>query len=180
MSQDYQTRQPHTEEGNLFRPICTSHNSHTHTDNTRQPEPQLKSSSCLSAILSNNSRDAIPIHNSRNATYLTPIPSHNSRNTSKSTFKISSKSCRPCTSKVSKTQFLPLQYCLALLLSRQAKHASRPPGGGHVPLGAKHHYTYCLCNYRLVERTPSGATRSQSYCNCNYRMAGQLYRQALH
>ncbi|QCD79169.1 hypothetical protein DEO72_LG1g2809 [Vigna unguiculata] len=38
MSQDYQTRQRFTEEGNLFGPICTGHNQHTHTGNTRQPE----------------------------------------------------------------------------------------------------------------------------------------------
>jgi len=43
----------------------TSHNSHTHTGNTHQLEPQLKSSSCSSAIPSHNSRDAIPSHNSR-------------------------------------------------------------------------------------------------------------------
>jgi len=38
MSQDYQTRQHFTEEGNLSGPIRTSHNQHTHTGNTRQPE----------------------------------------------------------------------------------------------------------------------------------------------
>jgi len=38
MSQDYQTRQPTTEEGNLPGPIRTGHNQHTHTGNTRQPE----------------------------------------------------------------------------------------------------------------------------------------------
>ena len=54
---------------------------HTHTNNTCQPEPQLKSFSCSSAILSHNSRDVISSHNSRNATCLTPIPSHNSRDT---------------------------------------------------------------------------------------------------
>jgi len=54
---------------------------HTHTDNTRQPEPQLKSSSCSSAIPSHNSRDVILSHNPRNATCLTLIPSHNLRNT---------------------------------------------------------------------------------------------------
>ncbi|QCD92901.1 hypothetical protein DEO72_LG5g970 [Vigna unguiculata] len=63
----------------------TSHNSHTHTGNTRQPEPQLKSSSCSSTIPSNNSRDAIPSHNSRNITCLIPIPSHNSRDTFRAT-----------------------------------------------------------------------------------------------
>ena len=57
----------------------SANNSHTHTDNTRQPESQLKSSSCSSVISSHNSRDAIPSHNSRNAMCLTPIPSHNSR-----------------------------------------------------------------------------------------------------
>jgi len=40
-SQDYQTRQLITEEGNLSRPICTSNNQHTHTNNTRQPELNL-------------------------------------------------------------------------------------------------------------------------------------------
>ncbi|QCD89682.1 hypothetical protein DEO72_LG4g628 [Vigna unguiculata] len=37
MSQDYQTRQPTTKEGNLFGPIRTGHNQHTHIGNTRQP-----------------------------------------------------------------------------------------------------------------------------------------------
>jgi len=58
-----------------------SHNPHTHTGNTRQPEPQLKSSSCSSAIPSHNLMDAILSHNSRNITCLTPIPSHNSKDT---------------------------------------------------------------------------------------------------
>jgi len=84
-SQDYQTRQPTTEEGNLSGPIRTGHNQHTHTGNTRQPEPQLKGSSCSSAIPSHNSRDAIPSHKSRNTTCLTPIPSHNSRDTFRAT-----------------------------------------------------------------------------------------------
>jgi len=35
MSQDYQTHQSTTEEGNLSGPICTSHNKHTHIGNTR-------------------------------------------------------------------------------------------------------------------------------------------------
>jgi len=55
----------------------TRHNVHSHTGNTRQPEPQLKSSSCSSAIPSHNLRYAISSHNSRNATCLTPILSHN-------------------------------------------------------------------------------------------------------
>ncbi|QCD89557.1 hypothetical protein DEO72_LG4g503 [Vigna unguiculata] len=38
MSQDYQTRQRFTEEGNLSGPIRTGHNQHTLTGNTRQPE----------------------------------------------------------------------------------------------------------------------------------------------
>jgi len=57
MSQDYQTRQLNIEKGNLTGPIRTCHNAHTHTGNTRQPEPQLKSSLCSSAIPSDNSRD---------------------------------------------------------------------------------------------------------------------------
>jgi len=84
-SQDYQTRQPTTEEGNLSGPIRTGHNQHTHTGHTRQPEPQLKGFSCSSAIPSHNSRDVIPSHNSRNTTCLTPIPSHNSRDTFRAT-----------------------------------------------------------------------------------------------
>jgi len=85
MSQDYQTRQPPTEEGNLFGPIRTRHNTHTHIDNTLQAEPQLKGSSCSSAIPSHNSRDVILSHNSRNATCLTSISSHNSRDTFRAT-----------------------------------------------------------------------------------------------
>ncbi|QCE00472.1 hypothetical protein DEO72_LG7g1762 [Vigna unguiculata] len=38
MSQDYQTRQPTIEEGNLSGPIRTGHNQHTHIGNTRQSE----------------------------------------------------------------------------------------------------------------------------------------------
>jgi len=105
-SQYYQTRQLNTEEGNLTRPICTCHNAYTHTGNTRQPEPQLKSSSCSFAIPSHNSRDAIPSHNLRNATPLTPIPSHNSRNISKPTFEVSPKLGRPRTSNTSKAPLL--------------------------------------------------------------------------
>ncbi|QCD90168.1 hypothetical protein DEO72_LG4g1123 [Vigna unguiculata] len=84
-SQDYQTRQSTTEEDNLAGPIRTGHNQHTHTGNTRQPEPQIKSSSCSSAIPSLNSKDVILSHSSRNATCLTPIPSHNSRDTFRAT-----------------------------------------------------------------------------------------------
>jgi len=107
-SQDYKTRQLNTEEGNLTGPIRTRHNTHIHTDNTRQPEPQLKSSSCSSVIPSHNSRDVIPSHDSRITTCLTPyfesqlkgyVPSHNLRNTSKSTFEISLEPCRRRTSK---------------------------------------------------------------------------------
>jgi len=42
MSQDYQTRQSTTEEGNQTGPIRTGHNQHTHTGNTRQPELNLR------------------------------------------------------------------------------------------------------------------------------------------
>jgi len=81
MSLDYQTRKLDTKEGNLSGPIRTSHNSHTHTGNTRQPEPQLKDFSCSSTIPSHNSRDVILSHNSRNVTCLPFIPSYNSRDT---------------------------------------------------------------------------------------------------
>jgi len=70
MSQDYQTHQLNIEEDNLIRPIRTRYNTHTHTCNTRQPKPQLKSSSCSSVI---------PSHNLRNVMCLTHILSHNSR-----------------------------------------------------------------------------------------------------
>ena len=84
-SQDYQTCQPTTEEGNLSELIRTGHNQHTHTGNTRQPEQQLQGSSCSSAIPSHNSRDVILSHNSRNTTCLTPILSHNSGDTFRAT-----------------------------------------------------------------------------------------------
>ncbi|QCE05524.1 hypothetical protein DEO72_LG9g527 [Vigna unguiculata] len=67
MSQDYQTRQRFTGEGNLSRPIHTGHNQHTHTGNTHQPElnsrvPRVHSSSraqlegCHSELNSRNVR----------------------------------------------------------------------------------------------------------------------------
>ncbi|QCE14964.1 hypothetical protein DEO72_LG11g1972 [Vigna unguiculata] len=71
MSQDYHNRRLNTEKGNLSRLIHTSHNSHTHTSNTCQSEPQLKDFSCSFAIPSQNSREFIPSHNSRNATCFT-------------------------------------------------------------------------------------------------------------
>jgi len=145
MSQDYQTRQPQTKEGNLSGPIRTSHNSHTHTSNTRQTEPQLKSSSCSSAIPSHNSRDAIPSHNSRNVMCLTLISSHNFRDMFRATTQGTPTSLptRYHQSLVDHTQskqntVLPLKYRLALLLSSQVQHASRPSSGGYVPLGSKH------------------------------------------
>jgi len=79
-SQDRQTRQ-YTPAG----PIRTHHYVHTHNGNTRQLEPQLKSSSCSSVIPSHNSRNVIMSHNSRNTTCLTPILSHNSRDTFQAT-----------------------------------------------------------------------------------------------
>ena len=48
-------------------------------------QPQLKSSSCSSAIPRHNSRDTILSHNLRNDTCLTSIPSHNSRDTFRDT-----------------------------------------------------------------------------------------------
>jgi len=105
----------------------TSHNLHTHTGNTRQPKPQLKSSSCSSAILSHNSKDVIPNHNWRNATCLTPILSHNSRDT----FWVTTQGT-PASR--------PSRYHQSLVdhaHPKQAKHASRQPGGGHVSPGAK-------------------------------------------
>ena len=70
-----------TKVGNLLGSIRMSHNSHTRTGNTRQSEPQLKECLCPSVILSHNSRDVIPSHNSRNSTCLPYISSHNSRDT---------------------------------------------------------------------------------------------------
>ena len=105
--------------GQSSRPIHTSHNSHTHTDITHQSEPQLKDSSCSSAISSHNPRDVIPSHSSRNVTCLTLIPSHNSRDmfgaTTQGTLQL--EPCRPRTPKVNKSQVMPLYYRLALLLS---------------------------------------------------------------
>ena len=69
MFQDYQTRQLIIEEGNPSGAIRTGHNQHTHTGNTRQPDPQLKSSLCSSAISSHNSRDVIPGHNNGPTSY---------------------------------------------------------------------------------------------------------------
>jgi len=123
MSQDYQTCQLNIEEGNLSGPIRTSHNSHTHTDNTRQSEPQLKNSSCSFVILSHNSRDVILSHNSRNAICLPSIPSHNSRDIIPSPNSRNTSASRPLRYHQSlvdhahpkQTTVLPLHYRLALL-----------------------------------------------------------------
>ncbi|QCD87346.1 hypothetical protein DEO72_LG3g1880 [Vigna unguiculata] len=147
----YQTRHPHTEEGNLSGPICTSHNSHTYTDNTRQPEPQLKSSSCSSVIPSHNSRDVIPSHNSRNVTCLTPITSHNL-----------SKIAWRC-SRVARRNTLPDH--LEGDMCRQAPSASDA----------------IAYKCRLLERpSPPGATRSSSHFVCSFLLAVQTHGQMLH
>ncbi|QCE09780.1 hypothetical protein DEO72_LG10g1003 [Vigna unguiculata] len=131
-------------QGNLSGPIRTGHNQHTHTGHTRQPEPQLKGSSCSSAIPSHNSRDAIPSHNSRNTTCLTPIPSHNSRDTFRATTQGTPATSplkhyqKPC-----RTPYEVQQLGLTASKPPSGGHVplgattSRPPGGGHVPPGAK-------------------------------------------
>jgi len=109
------------------------------------------------------------------------VPSHNSRNTSKPTFEISPKPCRPHPSKASKTQAIPMHYRLTLLLIHQAKFASRPPGGGHVLLGATRLEAHWRCRHRLAgPHSLSGATRSSSHYECSYHLAIQPCRQALH
>ncbi|QCD83140.1 hypothetical protein DEO72_LG2g3483 [Vigna unguiculata] len=86
MSQDFQTRQSTTEEGNLIGPIRTGHNQHTHTGNTRQPElnsrvPHVHPPSraqlegCHPEL---NSRDAIP-SSTRGMYVLNPYPELNLR-----------------------------------------------------------------------------------------------------
>ncbi|QCD79374.1 hypothetical protein DEO72_LG1g3013 [Vigna unguiculata] len=85
-----------TEEGNLVGPVCTGHNQHIHTGNTRKPElnsrvprVHLPSRAQLEGCHSKL--------NSRNVMCLTPIPSStqgirselNSRHTSKATFSVS-------------------------------------------------------------------------------------------
>jgi len=77
MSQDYQTRQWFTEEGNLSGPIRTGHNQHTHMATLANPSstqgflvfirhPEL------------NSRDVIP-SSTRGMYVLNPYPELNSR-----------------------------------------------------------------------------------------------------
>ena len=165
-SQDYQTHQPTTEEGNLSGPIRTGHNQHTHTGHTRQPEPQLKGFSCSSAIPSHNSRDVIPSLNSRNTTCLTPIPSHHSRDTFRartqgtpatSPLKHYQKPCR--------TPYEVQQLGLTAAKLPSGEHvplgatASRSPGGGHVPPGTKRLINHKVCNYRLARPFPSPGGR---------------------
>ncbi|QCD87161.1 hypothetical protein DEO72_LG3g1695 [Vigna unguiculata] len=113
----------------------TCHNTYTHTGNTRQPEPQLKSFSCSSAILSHISRDVILSHNSRNVTCLTPISSYNSRNPASRPSRYHQSFVDHAHPK--QTKLMPLHHCLALLRSRHAKLASRPPSREHVPPSAK-------------------------------------------
>ena len=136
-SQDYQTRQLITEEGNLIGLIHTCNYVHTHTGNTRQPEPQLKSSSCSFAIPSHNSRDVISSQHSRITTCLTAIPSHNSRDMFRATTQgtLEGRPLRYPRSLVDRAHqneqnmILLRQYCLALLMKHQTLSTSRPSGG---------------------------------------------------
>jgi len=107
MSKDYQTHRLISRR-HIFWTHLTSHNSHTHTSNTRQSEPQLKDSSCSFAISRHKSRDVIPSHNSRNAmcfplsratTQGIPFRAITQETLHKSIFKVSPKHCRLRTSK---------------------------------------------------------------------------------
>jgi len=155
-SQDYQTRWCHTKKGNLsghaVRAITRtvtpttlanlSHNlrvPHVHLPYRattqevlmfiRHLEPQLKR--CHSEPQLKECHVLNPHPEPQLKGY---IPSHNSRNTSKPTFEISPKPCRPRIYKISKAQFLPLQYRHAYTLldhlagdtCRQAPSASEP------------------------------------------------------
>ena len=118
MSQDYQTRQLTTEEGNLSGPIHTGHNQHTHTDNTRQPEINSR----VPHVHPPSRAQLEGCHsepNSRNATCLTPIPSSTQGT-------LASR---------------PLKYPKSLVdhacrTSNQRLLQQKLPGGGHVPPGA--------------------------------------------
>ncbi|QCE03630.1 hypothetical protein DEO72_LG8g1655 [Vigna unguiculata] len=171
-SQDYQTRQPTTEEGNLSGPIRTGHNQHTHTGNTLPPEPQLKGSSRSSAIPSHNSRDAILSHNSRNTTCLTPIPSHNSRDAILSHNSRNTTCLTPIPSHNSRDTSINR---LAGDTCRQALPAPRPPGGCRVPPGAQRLKLYRLISYRLAVQPPTARRHHFIPYHCShYRLAGYL------
>jgi len=109
-SQDYQTRYLNTEEGNLTRPIRTRQHAHSHRQHLstraatqeflvfiRHPEPQLKRCHFEPQLKKCHVLNPYPEPQLKGY-----VPSHNSRNTSKPTFEISSKPCRPHTSKASK------------------------------------------------------------------------------
>ncbi|QCD93548.1 hypothetical protein DEO72_LG5g1623 [Vigna unguiculata] len=127
-----------TEKGNLSGPIRTGHNQHTHTGNTRQPEPQLKRSSCSSAI---------PSHNSRNTTCLTPIPSHNSKDTFRATTQGTpaipplKHHQKPRRSRLQNQQH---QYCYSKITwrgTRTARHCPLPNRLEATTITSGHHYT---------------------------------------
>ncbi|QCE06134.1 hypothetical protein DEO72_LG9g1145 [Vigna unguiculata] len=152
-------------EGNLSRPIRTGHNQHTHTGNTRQPEPQLKGSSCSSAIPSHNSRDSILSHNSRNITCLTPIPSHNSRDTA----LIFLSPSQPLGGTTSAARRTP---------PRDPTAVSLPPGGSHPT--ARHHDNLAQNPRKLksgemaprrlaVQPAPPGASSASPEISINHK-----------
>jgi len=90
------TRQQNTEEGNPSGSIRTVHNQHTPTDNTRQPEPQLKVPRVhpLSRATTQGKSFQATTHKMPHAYPLSwattqgYILGHNPRNTSKLTIKI--------------------------------------------------------------------------------------------
>jgi len=147
-----------------------SHNSHTHTGNTCQSEPQLKECWCSSAIPSHNLRDVILSHNSRNATCLPFIPSHNSRDTISSnnsrnsttspSWRYHPKPCRPHT-------YNTYTHLAALspgtTQNCQAKTNSKPSDGTLLLSGTECLKVHCLCRYCLAGRpSPPGSTLSSA------------------
>ena len=98
----------------------------------RHPEPQLKR--CHSEPQLKECHVLNPYPEPQFNGY---VSSHSSRNTSKLTFEVSPKPCRPCTLKTSKTPSCCNTCRLALLTRHQALSASRSPSEGHIPPGAK-------------------------------------------
>ncbi|QCE14874.1 hypothetical protein DEO72_LG11g1880 [Vigna unguiculata] len=125
-SQDYQTRQLTTKEGNLSGPIRTGHNQHTHTGNTHQPELNLR----VPRVHLSSRAQLEGCHselNSRNTTCLTLVPSStqgthfelNPRNISKLIFEVSLKPCRSHNHTAKHITLVPPDR-LVLLSRRQA------------------------------------------------------------
>ncbi|QCD78453.1 hypothetical protein DEO72_LG1g2086 [Vigna unguiculata] len=100
------------------------------------------------------------------------VLSHNSRNTSKPTFEVSKKPCRPRKQIPARTDHSIATRSLGTVHEAPSATASKIAWHGTCIAKRKRASNAHACSYRLARHSsPLGATRSNSHWFRNYRLA---------